>query len=106
MNRKHHVPLPPAETIISALELSREHGQSVASTQEWMKGSCHAGNGNGGQSIGESIHVGERGRSKSKNRKIMEMERRKGKNTTTTTSSPILKQAFFITQDNKGRVEE
>ena len=103
MNRKHHVPLPPAETIISALELSREHGQSVASTQEWMKGSCHAGNGNGGQSIGESI--GERGRNNSKNRKIMEMERRKGRNTTTTTS-PILKQAFFITQDNKGRVEE
>ena len=96
------MPLPPAETIISALELSREHGQSVASTQEWMKGSCHAGNGNGGQSIGESI--GERGR----NRKIMEMERRKGRNTTcttTTTTSPILKQAFFITQD-KGRVEE
>ena len=99
------MPLPPAETIISALELSREHGQSVASTQEWMKGSCHAGNGNGGPSIGESI--GERGRSKSKNRKIMEMERRKGRNTTTTTTtSPILKQAFFITQDNKGRVEE
>lgn len=71
------MPLPPAETINSALELSREHGQSVASTHEWMKGSCHAG--------------------------AQIMERSKGRNMQTTTTkmmtSPILKQTFFITQD-------
>ena len=34
--RKNNVPLPPAENVIDALNLSKEHAFVVASTNEWL----------------------------------------------------------------------
>lgn len=71
--RKHHVPLPPVEDIASALELSRAHGQTVISTNAWLKN----GGGKGGKS------------------NVKSPGRKGGRRLT----SPEFKRQFFITQD-------